>query len=185
MFVERQFGEALSLVRIEDALPALGRSFNDHDFSRYPLDGPFPDVAALGAESNRSASERIVKLARDEGLTLRETALRVVAPRDEFVGTPVQVADAIQRWFEQGAADGFILTQALPGQIELFVERVVPLLQQRGLYRRDYEHETLRGHLGLPVPENRHTAARLAAALDNPAAVATPPAKDVAKAAAA
>jgi FMN-dependent oxidoreductase (nitrilotriacetate monooxygenase family) len=163
--VEKHFREVLSLVRIEDALPALGRSFNDHDFSQYPLDGPFPDVAAHGAESNRSASERILKLARDEQLTLRETALRVTAPRDEFVGTPEQVADAIQRWFEQGAADGFILTQSLPGQLELFVERVVPILQQRGIYRQDYAHETLRGHLGLPVPVNRYTAARDAAAL--------------------
>ena len=161
--VEHKYLEALSLVRIEEALPALGRSFNDHDFSVYPLDEPFPDVAAVGAESNRSASERIIKLARRESLTLRQTALRVLAPRDEFVGTPEKVADAIQRWFEQGAADGFIFGQVLPGDLKDFVELVVPLLQERGLYRRDYEAQTLRGNLGLPVPENRYTAARVAA----------------------
>ncbi|WP_077037318.1 LLM class flavin-dependent oxidoreductase [Pelomonas sp. KK5] len=161
--VERKYAQALSLVRIEEALPALGRSFNDHDFSVYELDAPFPDVAALGSESNRSASERIVRLARSEQLTLRETALRVLAPRDEFVGTPDQVADAIQRWFEQGAADGFIFGQVLPHDLQDFVELVVPLLQQRGLYRHDYDAETLRGHLGLAVPENRYTAARRAA----------------------
>ncbi len=170
--VERKYQEALSLVRIEEALPALGRSFNDHDFAQYPLDGPFPDVAALGAESNRSASERIVVLARENNLTLRETALRLLAPRDEFVGTPTQVADAIQRWFENGAADGFILGQVLPSDLQDFVELIVPILQARGIYRRDYEHDTLRGHLGLDVPVNRYAAARAAglAAASVPAA---------------
>ena len=167
--VERKYQEALSLVRIEEALPALGRSFNDHDFGRYPLDEPFPDVAVHGAESNRSASERIVKLAREEKLTLRETALRLIAPRDEFVGTPEQVADAIQRWFEQGAADGFILGQVLPGDLAAFVDLVVPILQARGLYKKEYEHDPLRGHFDLPVPVNRHTAARKAAATAAPA----------------
>jgi len=88
----------------------------------------------------------------------------VASPRDEFVGTPEQVADAIQRWFEGGAADGFIYAQSLPGQLELFVQTVVPLLQARGLYKADYAGATLRSHLGLPVPENRYTAARRAAA---------------------
>lgn len=158
--VERKYAEAVALVRIEEALPALGRSFNDHDFTQYLLDEPFPDVGHLGKESNRSASERIVNLARENKLTLRETALRVLAPRDEFVGTPDQVADAIQRWFEQGAADGFILGQALPSDLQSFAELVVPILQKRGLFKTDYEHETLRGHFGLPVPVNRYTAAR-------------------------
>jgi FMN-dependent oxidoreductase (nitrilotriacetate monooxygenase family) len=170
--VERKYQEALSLVRIEEALPALGRSFNDHDFSQYPLDAPFPDVAAFGAESNRSASERIVRLARAENLTLRQTALRLLAQRDEFVGTPEQVADAVQRWFENGAADGFILGQVLPGDLQDFVELVVPILQQRGLYKTDYAAETLRGHLGLPIPVNRYTAARQQAAQATPAASA-------------
>jgi FMN-dependent oxidoreductase (nitrilotriacetate monooxygenase family) len=158
--VERKYAEAVALVRIEEALPALGRSFNDHDFTQYLLDEPFPDVGHLGKESNRSASERIVNLARENKLTLRETALRVLAPRDEFVGTPDQVADAIQRWFEQGAADGFILGQALPSDLQSFAELVVPILQKRGLFKTDYEHETLRGHFGLPVPVNRYTAVR-------------------------
>ena len=164
--VERHFAEAQSLVRIEDALPALGRSFNDHDFGQYDLDAPFPadQVAQHGVNSNRSASDRILALARDEGLTLRETALRVASPRDEFVGTPEQVADAIQRWFDGRAADGFIFAQSLPGQLDLFVETVVPLLQARGIYKTEYAGQTLRSHLGLPVPENRYTAARRAAA---------------------
>lgn len=161
---QHRYREALSLIRIEDALVALGRSFNEHDFSQYPLDAPFPDVARFGHDSNRSASERIVRSARDEKLTLREAALRFASPRQEFVGTGEQVADAVQRWFEHGAADGFILMETLPRQLEAFVELVVPLLQQRGLFKRDYLHRTLRGHLGLAVPENRHAAARRLAA---------------------
>ena len=160
--VEDKYRQALSLVRIEEALPALGRSFNDHDFSPYDLDAPFPDVEAFGTESNRSGSERILKIARSENLTLRQTALRVLTPRDEFVGLPEQVADAIQRWFEGGAADGFIFGQVLPHDLEDFVSLVVPILQGRGLLRTEYSGQTLRDHLGLPVPVNRYTAARLA-----------------------
>ncbi|MYM82710.1 NtaA/DmoA family FMN-dependent monooxygenase [Duganella sp. FT50W] len=162
--VERLYQEAVGLIRVEDALVALARSFNEHDLSQYPLDGPFPDIAHFGADSNRSSSERIVRTAREENLTLRETALRYASPRREFVGTGMQVADAIQRWFDNGAADGFILFESLPRQLEAFVSDVVPVLQERGLFRREYEHTTLRGNLGLDVPENRNTAARRQAA---------------------
>jgi FMN-dependent oxidoreductase (nitrilotriacetate monooxygenase family) len=161
---QRLYDEAVALVRIEDALVALARSFNEHDLSQYPLDEAFPDIARYGAESNRSASERIVRVAREEQLTLRQTALRYASPRREFVGTGVQVADAIQHWFDGGAADGFILFESLPRQLDAFVAEVVPVLQQRGLFRSEYEHSTLRGHLGLDVPENRNTAARRQAA---------------------
>jgi FMN-dependent oxidoreductase (nitrilotriacetate monooxygenase family) len=161
---QRLYDEAVALVRIEDALVALARSFNEHDLSQYPLDEAFPDIAHYGAESNRSASERIVRVAREEQLTLRQTALRYASPRREFVGTGVQVADAIQHWFDGGAADGFILFESLPRQLDAFVAEVVPVLQQRGLFRSEYEHSTLRGHLGLDVPENRNTAARRQAA---------------------
>lgn len=99
-------------------------------------------------------------MAREENLTLRQTALRYASPRREFVGTGVQVADAIQRWFDGGAADGFILFESLPYQLDAFVAEVVPLLQERGLFRKEYEHSTLRGNLGLELAENRYTAAR-------------------------
>jgi FMN-dependent oxidoreductase (nitrilotriacetate monooxygenase family) len=157
---ERLYGEAVSLIRIEDALVALARAFNEHDLTQYPLDGPFPDIASYGAQSNRSTSERIVNTARAENLTLRQAALRFASPRREFVGTGVQVADAIARWFDGGAADGFIFFETLPRQLDAFAAEVVPVLQERGLFRRDYEHRTLRGNLGLDVPENRNTQAR-------------------------
>lgn len=69
------------------------------------------------------------------------------------------MADQLQAWFEGGAADGFMLAAAVPNGLEEFVDQVVPILQERGLFRTEYESDTLRGNLGLPVPENRYTKA--------------------------
>jgi hypothetical protein len=68
------------------------------------------------------------------------------------------VADEIERWFVGGACDGFNFRVTNPADFAPFIDRVVPLLQQRGLFRTEYAGETLRDHLGLPFPENRHTA---------------------------
>lgn len=158
---EARYQELASLVSVENALRFLGRAFNDHNFSVYDLDAPFPaQVAAEGAKSNQSASNRILALAEQEGLSLRALALRVATPRGHFVGTPEQIADRFQQWFEGRGADGFNLFESLPGQLELFVEQVVPILQARGLYKYDYPGTTFRETLGLPVPVNRYTAAR-------------------------
>ncbi|CAN7142564.1 LLM class flavin-dependent oxidoreductase [Phenylobacterium sp. LjRoot225] len=153
-------------VKIEKLLVELGRAFGYHDFSRYPLDGPFPDVSNLSLNSYKGRAERIVRTAQDEGLTLRETAYRFGRFRSSFVGSPETIADEIERWFRGGAADGFLLRVGRPREFALFRERVVPLLQARGLFRTEYEHDTLRGHLGLEVPENRwsRTQSALAAA---------------------
>ncbi|ENO89441.1 LLM class flavin-dependent oxidoreductase [Thauera linaloolentis] len=156
----RKYKEAQSLVRIEEALKQLGVPFDGYDFSQHPLDEAFPELPASAYASNRSVSERIAGFARDNKLTLRETALRSASPREEFVGSPVQVADAIQRWFESGAIAGFNYVESLPRQLDAFVELVIPILQERGLYKRDYTATTLRGHLDFAVPENRYTLAR-------------------------
>ena len=148
--VESRYRQAVELVTIEDAIVALGRPFNDHDFSQYPLDAPFPELGDLGSNSQKGGSDRIKQLARDEGLTLREVALRFSRPRRDFVGTPEQVADALQTWFEQGAADGFIINSLLPDGLQYFTELVVPVLQQR-LFRDEYSG-TLRDNLGLQRP---------------------------------
>ena len=77
------------------------------------------------------------------------------------MGTAEQVADEIQRWFENDGADGFNFFEALPNtSLKDFVELVVPILQARGLWRTDYDASTFRGNLGLPVPENRYTRGR-------------------------
>ncbi|EPM68027.1 monooxygenase, NtaA/SnaA/SoxA family protein, partial [Pseudomonas syringae pv. actinidiae ICMP 18804] len=157
--VESRYRQAVELVTIEDAIVALGRPFNDHDFSQYPLDEPFPELGDLGSNSQKGGSDRIKQLARDEGLSLREVALRFSLPRRDFVGTPEQVADALQTWFEQGAADGFIINSVLPDGLQYFTEWVVPVLQQRGLFRTEYSGTTLRDNLGLEVPVNRHAKA--------------------------
>jgi hypothetical protein len=79
-----------------------------------------------------------------------------------FAGTPEQVADAIQHWWENGAADGFnIMPPALPSSLLAFVDHVVPILQQRGLFRTEYEGKTLRDNYGLARPSNRNAAAKL------------------------
>jgi FMN-dependent oxidoreductase (nitrilotriacetate monooxygenase family) len=154
--VERRYQQAVDLVTIEDAIVALGRPFNDHDFSQYPLDAPFPELGDLGSNSQKGGSDRIKQLARDEGLTLREVALFFSRPRREFVGTAEQVADTIQTWFEQEAADGFIINSLLPDGLQYFAELVVPVLQVRGLFRSEYQGSTLREHFNLQVPENRY-----------------------------
>ncbi len=160
---EAKYQELASLVSIDNALSMLGRPFNDYDFSKHDLEAPFPDVSEHGANSNQSAAFRILRIAREDQLNLRQIALRFATPRSQFVGTPEQVADALQRWLDERGADGFVTFESLPGQLEAFVEKVVPVLQARGIYRKDYDTQTLRGNLGLDVPVNRYAVAAKAA----------------------
>ena len=155
---EAKYQEIANLVVLEDALNYLGRYFNDMDFSPYDLDAPFPELGDFGRNGWESTTDRIKQVAKEENLTLREMALRSTTPRNEFIGTPTQVADSMQRWFENGAADGFMLVPSvLPQGLNDFVEYVLPILKERGLFRAEYEADTLRGNLGLPKPENRYT----------------------------
>ena len=108
---ERQYQTTAALVSIEDALNYLGRYFEHHDFSQYPLDEPFPDIGDLGQNSFRSTTDEIKRHARERGLTLRQVALEAASPRPRFTGTASDVADGLQLWFEQHAADGFIIQQ--------------------------------------------------------------------------
>lgn len=142
------------------SLVELGRLFNYHDFSVYDPDASFPDVSNLTLNSYKGAAERIVETARAERLTLRQTVARFVGRRSPFVGTAETVAREIERWFVAGAVDGFNLHVARPSDFDRFLGEVVPILQDRGLFRADYAHDTLRGHLGLEVPINRHSLSR-------------------------
>jgi len=160
---EAKYQELKHLVSIENALAMLGRPFNDYDFSKHDLDAAFPDVSEHGANSNQSASLKILRAAREENLTLREVALRFATPRSQFVGTPTQLADTFQRWLDEHAADGFVTFESLPGQLELFVSEVVPILQARGIFKKDYAAgATLRENLGLRVPANRYSLPKAA-----------------------
>ncbi|HYQ42179.1 MAG TPA: LLM class flavin-dependent oxidoreductase [Polyangiaceae bacterium] len=145
---------------LKKALAQLGRPFNYHDFSQYPLDGPFPDLGDLGENGYRSHAERIKRVAREERLTVRQAAIRFATRHSPFVGSPTTVANELERWFLQGAADGFNIGVGEPNELDKFTREVVPVLQARGLFRREYEADTLRGNLGLAIPENRYSAAR-------------------------
>ena len=153
----------LGALDLTKALVQLGRPFNYHDFSQYALDAPFPSVQHLTLNSYKGHAERIIRTAAREGLTLRETAWRFAARRLPFVGTAATVADEIQRWFEGGACDGFNFRVSNPADFARLTDEVVPILRARGLFRTAYEHDTLRGHLGLPFPANRYAERQLAA----------------------
>ncbi len=155
---ERKYEQIASLVTIDKALQYLGRFFDHHDFSQYALDEPFPELQDIGSNSFRSGTDKIKRDAKERGLTLRQVALQAATPRSNFIGTAEQVADRVQEWFEQRGADGFIIHSELPSGLHDFVEQVVPILQARGIYREDYEYETLRENLGVPIPQNRYTA---------------------------
>ncbi|ANF96866.1 LLM class flavin-dependent oxidoreductase [Paenibacillus bovis] len=154
---EERYREIASLVTVDKALLYLGRFFDHHDFSQYALDEPFPELHGIGSNSFRSGTDKIKKDARERNLTLREVALQAATPRSNFIGTAEQVADRIQYWFEQRGSDGFIIHSDLPSGLHQFVDEVVPILQERGIYREDYEYETLRENLGVPIPQNRYT----------------------------
>ncbi|GAA0491787.1 MULTISPECIES: LLM class flavin-dependent oxidoreductase [Tatumella] len=156
---ERQYQQTAALVSIEDALNYLGRYFEHHDFSQYPLDAPFPELGELGGNSFRSTTDEIKQNARERGLTLRQAALEAATPRPVFSGTAEQVADGLQFWFESGAADGFIINGGTPEVFARFVDEVIPLLQQRGLFRRDYPGSTLRDSFALHPPVNQFQSA--------------------------
>ncbi|GGZ30968.1 LLM class flavin-dependent oxidoreductase [Asticcacaulis endophyticus] len=141
---------------LDKALVQVGRAFNYHDFKKYPIDGPFPDTSNLTLNSYKGHAERIIKVAKDENLTLRQVAERFGVWKATFVGSPETVADSLELWFRERAADGFILRVSEPDTFRIFREKVVPILQARGLFRNEYEHDTLRGHLGLSIPENRY-----------------------------
>jgi len=153
---DRRHDEVASLASVEEALRYLGRFFEHHDFLQYPLDEPFPDVGELGLNSFRSTTDLIKQKAKEHGWTLRQVALQTMSPKGPFFGTPEKVADLLQQWLEEEAADGFIIIESVPNGFRDFVQKVVPALQERGIYRQKYEHDTLRGQLGLPFPVNRY-----------------------------
>ncbi|MGW1895147.1 LLM class flavin-dependent oxidoreductase [Streptomyces sp. NPDC002004] len=132
------------------------------DLTGVPLDGPLPELPEeRDINGNKSRFTLVAELARRDGLTLRELIARLGAGRGHrvFAGTPEQIADELQEWFTQGAADGFnIMPPHLPGGLEDFIDHVVPILQQRGLFRTEYTGRTLREHYGLPRPANQPAA---------------------------
>jgi FMN-dependent oxidoreductase (nitrilotriacetate monooxygenase family) len=143
-----------SLVDYANSIASLSIALG-HDASKFDPDGPLPEIPETNA--SKSGRERAIALARRENLTVRQLAQRLGGYSGlAMVGTPKTIADEMEEWIETNASDGFtIMFPYLPGGLEDFCDRVVPELQRRGLYRRDYEGPTLRDNLGLPRPGNR------------------------------
>jgi FMN-dependent oxidoreductase (nitrilotriacetate monooxygenase family) len=152
--------------------PEVGRQrlsgrFGGHDFSHLPLDRPlrpddFPDPSSV--EAARSRTEVILGLVRREQPTLRQLLATLAGARGHYIfaGTPEQVADLIEDWFTDGAADGFnIMPPILPAMLDQFSAEVVPILQKRGLLRTAYAGRTLREHYGLERPASVFQAGAL------------------------
>ena len=146
-----------SLVHYDSGIASLSSALG-HDASGFDPDGPLPEIPDTNA--SKSARERVVDLARREKLTVRQLAQRVGSYSGlAFVGTPATIADGMEEWLAGEGSDGFnVMFPYLPGGLHEFVERVVPELQRRGLFRREYEGVTLRENLGLKRPKNRFFA---------------------------
>lgn len=150
---QEKFEQLQSLVDPVVGLSLLSTVIGDIDLSAYPVDGPVPDLPETNGPKSRQ--QLLVDLARRDGLTIRQLYLRIAGARghQQVVGTPAQIADQLQQWFEEGAADGFnIMAPWFPGGLDDFIELVLPELRRRGLFRTEYQGRTLREHLGLRKP---------------------------------
>lgn len=157
VLAREKFEAFQALVEPEVGVALLGRMLGNFDLSGYPLDGPLPELP-LTDSGQQSRQKLLTELAGRENLSLAELGRKIAGGRGHYslIGTPVQIADQLQEWFEQGAADGFnVLVPHLPGGLEDFADHVVPELQRRGLFRTEYEGTTLRENLGLEKPANQ------------------------------
>jgi FMN-dependent oxidoreductase (nitrilotriacetate monooxygenase family) len=135
-----------------------------HNLSGYDVDGPLPDIPLSNGQQTRYAL--LSGMSRRDGLTIRQLYERNAVARGHFtvVGTAEDVAEQMHEWLRKEAADGFnVLPPVFPTDLALFVDQVVPKLQQRGIFRREYQGTTLRENLGLSRPANRHAAATASA----------------------
>ncbi len=124
------------------------------DMTRYDFDGPVPELPQT--EFSQTFARVLLDKARRDGLTLRDLYNLNAAARGHWVlcGSPVTIADTLEHWFNERAADGFnVMPPWFHENFDDFVDGVVPILQERGLFRRDYEGTTLRDLLGLARPE--------------------------------
>ena len=149
-----------SLVHPDSGIASLSVRLG-HDVSGFDLDGPLPEIPESNA--SQSGRQRLIDMAREKNMTVRQLAQYVGGSYGtlEMLGTPAMIADQMEEWLRNDACDGFnVMFPFLPAGLDDFVERVVPELQRRGLFREDYEGVTLRENLGLPRPENRFFAER-------------------------
>jgi len=155
-------------VRLQQVSPATAIAFAEQvwnrDLSAYDPDGPLPDIDPDPGENTTARGRASVRMYRDPiatardwrakaeagNLSLRELIIGVTA-RQSFIGSPAAVAATINDYVQADASDGFILVPHItPGGLDEFADTVVPLLQERGVFRTEYSGSTLREHLGLP-----------------------------------
>ena len=152
---QEKYEELQSLIPLQLALQRLSNNLGGVDLSSFDLDAPLPEFPPNNVRVGAVAS--YLEIARREGLTLRQTAMRSAAGKHHWpiIGSPAHIADQLEDWFCNGAADGFtILSSHVLGGVSDFVDLVVPILQTRGLFRTEYPGETLRDTLGLPAPRH-------------------------------
>ncbi len=145
-------------------VPEIGLAFlSDYlgglDFSNYSLDDRLPEYIPE-TNGNQSRRQLIIDLARREKLTIRQLYQKVAGSRGHRIifGNPEQIADQLEEWIDKGGADGFnLMMPTFPDALEDFVDLVVPILQERGVFRKDYQGSTLREYLGLSKPESSYS----------------------------
>ncbi len=143
-----------SRVHYDNGIASLSIALG-HDASGFDPDGPLPDIPESNA--SQSARQRVIEAARRDNLTVRQLATRLGGySGNKFMGTPKMIADQMEQWLVEEGSDGFnIMFPYLPEGLDDFVDKVVPELQRRGIFRKEYEGPTLRDNLGLPRPENQ------------------------------
>lgn len=154
---EDKFDKIQSLIQPAVGLSLLSSMIGGFDLTQYDVDGPLPELPP--SNGGKSRQVLLFELARRENLTIRQLYLRIAGARGhkQIVGTPTSIADLLEEWFTQGAADGFnIMPPVLPVSLTDFIELVIPELRRRGLFRTEYEGRTLRENLGLQRPINRN-----------------------------
>ena len=145
----------IALVHPDSGIAALSVQLG-HNVSGLDLDGPLPEIPESNA--SKSSRQKLVNMAKRDNVTVGQLAQYVGGSFGvlEMIGTPAMIADQMEEWLVTEGCDGFnIMFPYLPGGLDDFVDRVVPELQRRGLFRREYEGTTLRENLGLPRPRNR------------------------------
>jgi alkanesulfonate monooxygenase len=148
-------------VHYESGLASLSIALG-HDASRFDPDGPLPEIPQTN--DSQTSRQRVVAMAKRDQLTVRQLAARLGGYSGlKLVGSPRTIADHMEQWLVEQGSDGFnVMFPFLPEGLDDFVDKVVPELQRRGIFRTDYAGSTLRENLGLPRPENRFFPSRRA-----------------------
>jgi FMN-dependent oxidoreductase (nitrilotriacetate monooxygenase family) len=158
--------ELQSRISDQQAIQAISRLAGGLDLSKFPIEGPLPDLPPSNAAQARQ--KMLIDLARSENLSIREVGRRFAEGQGHRIawGSPEMLADTMQEWVEKEACDGFcILFPYFPRGIEDFVNLVIPELQRRGIFRTEYEGKTLRENLGISFPVSRYVRGHAMAAV--------------------